>query len=53
MRIEARVGDLVWRIVYDHAQVGYSMVGRSGGWVTLCAICIIHVEETRRVGFLV
>jgi hypothetical protein len=51
MRIEVRVGDLVRRIMDDQAQVGYSVGGRSGGWVTLCAICIIHVEETRSVGF--
>jgi hypothetical protein len=34
------------------AQVGYSMAGRLGGCVTLCAICTVHVE-TRSVGFLV
>jgi hypothetical protein len=32
--------------------VGYSMVGRSGGRVTLCVICTVHVE-TRSAGFLV
>jgi hypothetical protein len=33
------------------AQVGYSVAGRSGGRVTPCAVCIIHME-TRSVGFL-
>jgi hypothetical protein len=31
MRIEAGVGDLVQRIGDDHAQVRYSVAGRSGG----------------------
>jgi hypothetical protein len=35
----------------DQTQVGYSMVGRSGGRVTPCVIRIVHVEETRSVGF--
>jgi hypothetical protein len=26
------------------AQVGYSVVGRSGGQVTPCAVCTVHVE---------
>jgi hypothetical protein len=34
------------------AQVGYSVVGRSRGQVTLCAVCTVHVE-TRSAGFLV
>jgi hypothetical protein len=34
------------------AQVGYSVVGRSGGRVTLRAVCTVHVE-TRSIGFLV
>jgi hypothetical protein len=34
------------------AQVGYSMAERSGGQVTLCAVCTMHVE-TRSVSFLV
>jgi hypothetical protein len=33
-------------------QVGYSVVGLSRGWVTLCVVCTVHVE-TRSVGFLV
>jgi hypothetical protein len=41
----------VQRIGDDQAQVGYSVVGRSGGRVTPCAIRIIHVEETRSTGF--
>jgi hypothetical protein len=50
-RIKAGVRDLVQRIGDDQAQVGYSMARRSGGWVTPYAICIIHVEEMRSVGF--
>jgi hypothetical protein len=34
------------------AQIGYSVVGRSRGWVAPCAVYIVHVE-TRSVGFLV
>jgi hypothetical protein len=34
------------------AKVGYSVAGRSGGRVMLCAVYIVHVE-TRSVGFLV
>jgi hypothetical protein len=34
------------------AQVGYSVVERSGGRVTLCAVCTMHME-TRSAGFLV
>jgi hypothetical protein len=33
-------------------QVGYSVAERSGGWVTLCAVCIVHVE-TMSASFLV
>jgi hypothetical protein len=32
--------------------VGYSVAGRSRGRVTLCVVCIVHVE-TRSTGFLV
>jgi hypothetical protein len=49
--IEAGVGDLVWRIGDDQVHVGYSRAGRSGGRVMPCAICIVHMEETRNVGF--
>jgi hypothetical protein len=42
---------LVRRIGDDQPQVKYSVVGRSGGRVTLCAIRIIHVEETKSAGF--
>jgi hypothetical protein len=52
-RIEAGVGDLVWRIGDDQTQVGYSVAGRSGGRVALYVIRIIHVEEMRSAGFLV
>jgi hypothetical protein len=34
------------------AQVGYSVAGRSRGWVAQCAVCTWHVE-TRSAGFLV
>jgi hypothetical protein len=34
------------------AQVGYSVAERSGGRVTPCAVCTVHVE-TRSVSFLV
>jgi hypothetical protein len=34
------------------AQVGYSVAGRSGGRVTLCAVCTVH-KETRSLSFLV
>jgi hypothetical protein len=51
MRIETGVGDLVRRIGDNQTQVGYSVVGRLGGRVTPCAIHIIHMEDTRSVGF--
>jgi hypothetical protein len=50
-RIKAGVGDLVRRIEVDQAQVGYTVAGRSGSRVTLCAIRIVDVKETRSVGF--
>jgi hypothetical protein len=50
-RIKAGVGELVWRIGDDQAQVGYSVAGRSGGRVTSCVIHVIHVEETRSTSF--
>jgi hypothetical protein len=53
MRIEAGGGDLVQRIGDDQVQVRYLVVERSGGRVTPCVICIIHMEEIRSVGFLV
>jgi hypothetical protein len=34
------------------AQVGYSVAGRSGGRVTLCAVCTVY-EEMRSAYFLV
>jgi hypothetical protein len=34
------------------AQVGYSVVERSRGWVKQCAVYTMHVE-TRSAGFLV
>jgi hypothetical protein len=42
----------VQRIRDGQAQVRYSMVERSSGWVTLCAVCTMH-KETRSAGFLV
>jgi hypothetical protein len=51
MRIEAGGGDLVRRIGDDQAQVEYSVAGRSGGRVMMCAICIVHTEEMRSAGF--
>jgi hypothetical protein len=53
MRIEAGVGDLVWRFGDDQAQVGYLVVRRLGGRVTPCAIRIVLVEEMTRMNFLV
>jgi hypothetical protein len=50
-RIKAGVGELVRRIGDDQAQVGYSVAEQSGGRVMSCAIHIIHVEETRSMGF--
>jgi hypothetical protein len=52
MGIVVGVGDLVRRTGDGQAQVGYSVAGRSGGRVTLCAVCTVHIE-TRGVGFLV
>jgi hypothetical protein len=52
MRIEAEVGDLVQRTGDGQAWVRYSVVGRSGGRVVLCAVCTVH-KETRSAGFLV
>jgi hypothetical protein len=34
------------------AQVGYLVARRSGGWVTPCAVCTMHMKM-RSVGFLV
>jgi hypothetical protein len=34
------------------AHVGYSVAERSGGWVMLCSVCIVH-EEMNSTGFLV
>jgi hypothetical protein len=51
MRIETGVGDLVRRIGDNQTQVRYSVVGRLGGRVTPCAIRIVHMEDTRSMGF--
>jgi hypothetical protein len=41
------------RIEDDLAQVGYSMVGRSGVRVMPCAIHVVHMKKTRITGFLI
>jgi hypothetical protein len=45
------VGDLVQRTGDDQVQVGYSVARRSGGRVTPCMICIVHIEM-RSTSFL-
>jgi hypothetical protein len=52
MSIVVRVGVLVQRNGDGQAQVGYSVAGRSGGQMTLCAVYTVH-EEMRSVDFLV
>jgi hypothetical protein len=52
MRIVTRVGHLVRRTRDSQAQVEYLVPGWSGGHVTQCAVCTMHVE-TRSVDFLV
>jgi hypothetical protein len=52
MRLEAKVIDLVQRIRDGQVQVGYSVVGRSRGWLTLSVICIVH-RKMKSIGFLV
>jgi hypothetical protein len=52
MRIEAGVGDLVQRTGDGEAQIGYSVVRRSRGQVTLCAVYTMH-KEMRSMSFLV
>jgi hypothetical protein len=47
----AGVGDLVWRIGDDQAQVRYLVIGRSGGQVTPYVIHIVHMEHTRSACF--
>jgi hypothetical protein len=42
----------VQRIRDGQAQVGYSMVGRSGGRMTPCVVCTVH-KETMSPDFLV
>jgi hypothetical protein len=42
----------VQRTEDGQAQAGYSVVGRSRGQVTLCAVCTMN-KETRSVSFLV
>jgi hypothetical protein len=52
MRTEEGVGDLVQRTENGQAQVGYSVVRRSRGQVTLCVVYTVH-KEMRSAGFLV
>jgi hypothetical protein len=52
MRITAGVGDLVQMTWDGQAQVRYPVAGRSGGRVTPCVVCTVHME-TRSAGFLV
>jgi hypothetical protein len=52
MKIEVGVGDLVQMTEDGQAQVGYSVIGRSRGRVTLCAVRTVH-KETRSTCFLV
>jgi hypothetical protein len=52
MRIVAGVGDLVQMTEDGQTQVGYSVAGRSGGQVTPCVVCTMHIE-TRSASFLV
>jgi hypothetical protein len=52
MRIVAKIGDLVQGTGDGQAQVGYSVAGRSGGQVTLCAVYTVQ-KETGSAGFLV
>jgi hypothetical protein len=51
-RIYAGVEDLVPRIRDGQINIGYSVVGRSGGRVMLYAVCTMH-KETRNVSFLI
>jgi hypothetical protein len=52
MRIVTEVGDLMQMTGDGQAQVGYSVAGRSGGWVTPCTVCTVH-KEMRSASFLV
>jgi hypothetical protein len=50
-RIMIGVGDLMQRIRDGQAQVGYSVVEQSRGYVTLCVL--YTYKEMRSVSFLV
>jgi hypothetical protein len=52
MKIETKVGDMVQRAGDDQTHVGYSVVGRLRGRVTLCVVCTMH-KEARSTSFLV
>jgi hypothetical protein len=47
-----RVEDQMQRIREGQAQVGYSVVGRSGGRMTSCAVSTVH-KEMKSTSFLV
>jgi hypothetical protein len=51
-RIMAGVRDLMQRTRIGQAQVEYSLLIWSRGWVMLCAVCTVH-KETRSVSLLV
>jgi hypothetical protein len=51
-RIVLGVGDLMQRIEDDKAQIGYSVVKRSGDQVIFCTICTVH-KEMRSAGLFV
>jgi hypothetical protein len=46
------VADSVQRTKDGQEHVGYSVVGRSRGWVMLCAVSTVH-KEMRSADFLV
>jgi hypothetical protein len=52
MRIMTGVGVLVQRTGDSQGQVGYSVAGRSRGWVTLCVVCTVHMRRGARVFWL-
>jgi hypothetical protein len=52
IRIMTGVGDLVQRTGDGQTQVGYSVLERSRGRVTMCAVCTVHVE-TGRYGLVI
>jgi hypothetical protein len=51
-RIMTGVGDLAQRTGDGQAWVGYSVAGQSGGQVTPCVVCAIHMEMRSKVFWL-